>query len=140
MAIIFVSPKQKQKLFVIAVVSALVFVLVVISLIIFLSKPKAVSDQNFFEKKPEIVIDFSVLEKEQIKLMEIPPRPQMQFDYTATGEGGKFLSGRIVASSEKEALSILESRKISAIQIKKTSVGRINPFLPYYQVIAPAKK
>ena len=70
MAVVFISPKQRQKMFFMGIAGTLVVFLTIVTLLVFLSKPKMVSTTQVFQK-PEISIDFAVLDAEQVKNSDI---------------------------------------------------------------------
>lgn len=132
MAIVFVSPKQRQRVFFVAIISSFALLLLIIALLIFIPKPKAVLEEEVFSK-PKIDINFDFLNSEKIKVLEIPIKTQMQFDYEATTENNKQVSGRISAFSKEEAEVLLKRQKLTVEKLQETKFGRENPFVPYYQ-------
>jgi hypothetical protein len=108
-------------------------------LIVFLSKPVAISENQVF-KKPNISVNFSVLESDQLKAL-IPMDPiQYDFTYKATTEAGKEITGKISAISQEAAVAKLTEMKLSDITAEKDAIGRENPFGAYYQAIIQIKK
>ena len=66
MAIVFVSPKQRQKLFFLGITILFVLGLFVLGTVVFFSKPKPAPTEQVFVK-PEIKVNFEVLDLEQVK-------------------------------------------------------------------------
>ena len=66
MAIVFVSPKKKQILFFSLIAGFFLLLLLTIILFVFLMKPEAMPAEKVF-KKPNINIDFSILDSERLK-------------------------------------------------------------------------
>jgi len=131
MAIVFVSPKQRQKMFFMGIAGTLVVFLIIVTLLVFLSKPKMVSTTQVFQK-PEISIDFAVLDAEQVKNSDILNKLQLSFSYQARTNLGQNTEGKILAPSLEEAQKLLEEQGLSDIQLKEPEVGRENPFSVYY--------
>jgi len=134
MAIVFVSPAHRQKMFFWGIAIAFLMVLVIIALFVFLQKPKAVPVELVFQK-PKIEIDFKVLEAQQKGVSEIFLGKELEFGYQATSEQGTVLSGKVSAPTEEEALKILEAKKYTNITLQKPAMGRENPFVPYYTIV-----
>jgi hypothetical protein len=132
MAIVFVSPKKKQKIFFTAIILASLFFVVAVSLGVFLSKAKKVPISEVF-LKPEISIDFSFLSSDLLESLEALSKMQIQFDYQAITEDGKKAAGKISATTIEEAKKLLEGQNLKDIVLEKTKAGRENPFAPYYQ-------
>ena len=139
MAVVFISPKQRQKVFFIGITVMLLLFLVIISLGVFLVKPQEVSPVLVFNK-PKVNIDMSVLDSSQFKNLQPLVAMDKQFNYTATAKDKTIISGFISASSLDQAKKTLENSGLVVTSIKLVSPGRDNPFMPYYQrVITPNK-
>jgi hypothetical protein len=141
MAIVFVSPKKKQILFFSLIAGFFLLLLLTIILFVFLMKPEPIPAEKVF-KKPNINIDFSILDSEQLKNLNQLDPIEYVFTYNAMSELGKTVSGRITAVSDVAAIKKLEEIKLSSIEVKRESLGRENPFNIYYQqvVVPPVKK
>ncbi|KKP32965.1 MAG: hypothetical protein A2312_02410 [Candidatus Staskawiczbacteria bacterium RIFOXYB2_FULL_32_9] len=140
MAIVFVSPKKKQILFFSLIAGFFLLLLLTIILFVFLMKPEAMPAEKVF-KKPNINIDFSILDSERLKELNQLEAIEYVFTYNAMSELDKIVSGKITAVSESAAVIKLEEIKLSSIELKRESLGRENPFNIYYQqVIAPPLK
>jgi len=140
MAVVFISPKQRQKMFFIAITLLLLLFLVVVSLGVFLAKPKEVSSSLVFNK-PKVNINMKVFDSDQFKNLLPFTEMEMQYSYKATTKDNKQQEGFISAVSIDKAREILESMGLDVIEIKEAAVGRDNPFTPYYQpATAPAPK
>lgn len=141
MAIVFVSPKKKQILFFSLIIGFFLVLLFTIILFVFLLKPEAMPIEKVF-KKPNINIDFSILDSDQLKNLNQLEAIEYVFIYNAIAELGKTVSGKITAVSEASAISKLEEIKLSNIELKRESLGRENPFNIYYQqnIVTPVKK
>jgi len=131
MAIVFVSPKQRQKMFFLGITVLFLLLLFIIGVIVFFSKPKQTSEEQIFIK-PEIKIDFNVLDLEQVRGSLIMGRVQIEFAYLATTDQGEKESGSVFASSAEEAKRILEDSGLISVEVTEILRGRDNPFSPYY--------
>ena len=131
MAIIFVSPKQRQKMFFLGITILFLLVLSVIGTVVFFSKPEPVSTEQVFIK-PKIKIDFEVLDLEQVKGGLLMGRVQKEFVYSAVTSGGEQRTGSIFTATREEAQKILEESGLILATIKEVEIGRKNPFTPYY--------
>ncbi len=140
MAVVFISPKQRQKMFFMGITIMFLLFLAVTALSVFLAKPQEVSPALVFNK-PKVNIDFSVVDSEQFKNLESFAKMETQFSYKAVAEKGKIVTGLVSAVSIDEAKNILEGIDLTVTEIKEVEPGRDNPFIPYFQEAAtPAKK
>jgi len=130
MAIVFISPRQRQRMFFTGITILFVLLLLIISFLVFLSKPKPVPAEVVFNR-PKIDINLQVLDSEQVKILEPAAQMDLQFKYTATTQKGVKTSGVITAVSEEEAQKILEGMQLASIALEETKLGRDNPFAPY---------
>ena len=131
MAIVFVSPKQRQKIFFLGITILFLIVLSVIGTIVFFSKPKAVLVEQAFIK-PQIEINFEVLDLEQVKGSLFMERVQKEFSYSAATDKGEQKTGSVFASTTEEAKKILEDIGLILVSLEEIEMGRENPFTPYY--------
>src|SRR3990167_1330138 len=136
MAIVFVSPKQRQKMFFLGITVLFLLVLVVIGTFVFFSKPKLAPTEQVFIK-PKIKIDFEVLDLEQVKNSLLMGRIQKEFIYQALTDKNEQKSGSIFAVSEEEAKKILEDEGLLSVTLEEVLVGRENPFTLYYTPSLP---
>jgi hypothetical protein len=133
MAVVFISPKQRQRMFFIGITVVFLLVLVTIALLVFLSQPESVAPEMVFNK-PNIAIDFRVLDSDQFKKLESFEEMQIQFSYIATTDKGEIKTGTVEASTKEIAQKTLEAQGYMVTQIQEVEVGRVNPFVPYYTV------
>lgn len=131
MAIVFISPKQRQKTFFIGITVIVLLFLVIISLSILFAKPKEVAPELVFNK-PKVDINFKVLDSDQFKELEPFSEMETQFRYVAATKKGKSVTGVISAVSESAAREILITMELTVTEIKEVEIGRENPFEPYY--------
>ena len=85
---------------------------------------------------PDIKIDYSLLDSDRVKKLEPFVQLQTQFEYVATNESGKEVSGRVLADSTESAQALVESEGLKVSSLKESSVGRSDPFISYYDVVA----
>jgi len=131
MAIVFISPKQRQKTFFIGITAIVLLFLIVVALSVFLAKPKEIPPELVFNK-PKVDINLTVLDSDQFKELEPFSEMEVQFSYSAVTEKGKNVTGIISAVSESAARKALEEMKLTIAEIKEIKIGRENPFVPYY--------
>lgn len=137
MAVVFISPKERQKVFFIGITIVLILFLVSVSFGVFLAKPKEVSSNLVFNK-PKITINMSVFDSDQFKKLQPFSEMQIQFQYKARQENQNIIEGFISATSADEARDILENAGLTVINLTEAEIGRENPFTPYFQQAAPA--
>lgn len=132
MAVVFISPKQRQKMFFLVITVMFILFLVVISLGVFLSKPSEVSTVLVFNK-PKVDINMKIFDLDQFKNLQPFPEMQIQYSYKATTADNKSENGFISAVSIDQARALLQSMGLNASEIKESGIGRDNPFASYYQ-------
>jgi hypothetical protein len=134
MAVVFISPKERQKMFIIGITSVVGLFLIVVASIIFFAQPsKSVSNELVFNK-PKVKINFDVFESEQFKALESFEKMKIQFSYTASRDG-KTKEGYTSAVSIEEAKSMLEELGYSVSRIEEAEIGRDNPFESYEKIV-----
>ena len=138
MAVVFISPKQRQKVFFLGITVSFLILLSAISLIVFFSQPQADQGVLVFNK-PKVNIDFKVLDSEQLKVFEPYSQMELQFSYSATNKQGKIVEGLISTVSTQEAIKILEAQELSVVKIEEVKIGRDNPFSSYSPAQASTK-
>jgi len=136
MAIVFISPGERQKVFILAIAGFFVVLVVVIGLAVFFAKPKPVPREKVFVA-PKISINFDLLKSANVQGLEPMPEVDRQFEYTARDAKGVAKTGKIATPSEATAIEILTGLGLNSIILKEAAVGRDNPFIPYYQLTAP---
>jgi len=136
MAVVFISPKDRQKMFLIGIIVIFGLFLAIIFFGIFFSKPKEVSSSLVFNK-PKISIDMKIFEKDEFKNLDPFPEIEKVFSYQAQTARRQIRTGYISASSLEDAKASLESTGLAVVGLKEVEIGRDNPFEPYYQVITP---
>ncbi len=135
MAIIFSLPQKKQKIFRNIIAILLVLILFIIPFVIFSSsswfnvKPKNIILEVI--SRPDVNINFSVIDSDQVKNLEPFPEIEIEFNYIGQDKNGKKVKGEILAVNKDDALIILEKIGIKVSSLEESSVGRKEPFAPY---------
>lgn len=135
MAVVFISPKQRQKMFFIGITAVFLLFLAILSSGVFMSKPKEVSSALVFNK-PKVSIDMSIFDSEQFISLQPFVEMETQYSYSATTKNRRTQTGFISAVSLEEAKTKLESSGLSVAEVKEVEAGRVDPFTPYYQITA----
>lgn len=130
MAIVFISPKQRQKTFFLGITVVFLIALIVISLVVFFAKPKDVQPEFVFNR-PKVSINVNALNSDEIKSLEPFPEMEIEFAYEAFTVDRKRVVGSIWAISEIEAIKALEELKLFVSEIEEVGIGRDNPFQMY---------
>ncbi len=131
MAIVFVSPKEKQKVFLAGIIALVVLVMAVVAAIIIL--PSLInSNQNSPVGKtpvaPALVINLSVIDSAQVSSLQPFTTVQTEFTYVVKDKKGKQINGNISATSQQEAQSLLEASGFSVVSVSLTQAGNSEPF------------
>jgi len=129
MAVVFISPKQRQRMFLTGIISGVALIFIVVTLFIMFSKPKETYNEFVFNK-PKVVIDFSIFDSEQFKNLEPFSGLKIQFSYKGRINNEE-KEGLIYAVSMEEAKKELEDLGYVVSFIEETEVGRDNPFENY---------
>lgn len=132
MAVVFISPKQRQKMFFMGITVLFLLFMAFISLSVFVSKPKEVAPGLVFNK-PKVRIDMSIFESEQFRGLREFTKMTNNYSYIVTTEDGKQKTGFIQAESMGDAEKELESQGYTVTDIQEAKIGRSNPFTPYYK-------
>ncbi|MEK7665006.1 MAG: hypothetical protein AAB361_02620 [Patescibacteria group bacterium] len=130
MAIVFISPRQRQKMFFLAITAIFTVIMIFILLTVFFINPKNAQPDIVFNK-PKVSINLGALDSNDIKNLEPFPEMEIEFFYEALTAERKKIQGYIFASSEAEAAQKLKDLNLVVISIKEVEAGRENPFEPY---------
>jgi len=131
MAVVFISPKQRQKMFFTAITIVFLLILLIFTLSVFLSKPKT-SSVNLVFNKPKVDINMGLFESEEFQNLQPFMGMELQFQYTAHKQGEDDEDGFVYAESEKKAREILQELGYIISKLKEVQKGRDNPFTPYF--------
>ncbi|MFH1968216.1 MAG: hypothetical protein ABIJ84_02420 [bacterium] len=130
MAVVFISPKRRQKTFFIGIAAIFLLFLAIVASAVFLSQPKPVSPEVVFNK-PKINIDTRAFDTDQFKNLQPFTEMKTQFVYSAKTKENEPRTGFIIAGSVREAKKILEESGLIVFELKQAEIGRDNPFTPY---------
>lgn len=133
MAVVFISPKQRQKVFLMGITLTFLLILIFISLAVFLSGPKYVPPAMVFNK-PKVDVNTKIFETDQFKDLQPFIEIETQYSYKAITKSQKLQTGFISATSEEQAKTILKSMGLTVSEVKEVQLGRDNPFTPYYSI------
>lgn len=135
MAVVFISPKKRQKTFFLGITITLLLFLVVVFLGVFFSEPEESLFVPVFNK-PKVNIDMAIFESDQFRNLQPFPEMQIQYSYRAVTKDNKARTGFIFADSIDSAKDIIKNMGLLVIEVKEAEAGRDNPFTPYYQAAA----
>ncbi len=130
MAIVFVSPKQRQRTFFLGITVLFVLIILVIGVGVLFAKPVDVPKEQVFIN-PKVKVDLAILGATQVRGINIMDRLEKVFTYEAL-EKGVPRNGTILAIDQEDAEKKLKGRGYSIVKIEEAQVGRENPFTPYY--------
>lgn len=134
MAVVFISPKQRQKMFFTGITAAFLLLILIVSLSVFFAKPKDISPALVFNA-PKVDINMDVFSSDQFKNLQPFGDMEIQYVYKAVNEENEQETGMIMAVSLEKAKDILEGIGLRVTELKEADIGRENPFTPYYQII-----
>lgn len=137
MAIVFISPREKQKLFILGIAGFFLVAIVTISLIVLFAKPKNIQTEEVFHA-PKIRINFDILKSARVQNLQLLPGIEKQYTYEAQDSSKKPQTGKITAMSIDGAQQLLTGLGFTQIVLKEAVAGRDNPFVPYYEIKPPA--
>ena len=139
MAIVFISPKRRQRIFFRGILAFLILLLFIISLIIFPSQFKNetqdIPTKVVFDT-PGVVINFESIDSDQVKNLEPFLGVQIEFNYIAQDKDDKQVVGKISATTKDDAKILLEGMGFKVSSLQESNIGRNEPFIPYYQTTA----
>ncbi|MBI2053737.1 MAG: hypothetical protein HYT36_00160 [Candidatus Staskawiczbacteria bacterium] len=130
MAIVFISPRHRQRIFILGVTSALALAVAIIFFVVFFAGPEEPSSLIF--NKPKASVNVNFLNSNELKNLEPFAEMETEFVYEALTSQKKRVSGNIWAVSKQEAIRNLEELGLSVGKIDEVLIGKDNPFEPYY--------
>lgn len=139
MAVVFISPKSRQKMFFVWITAIAAIFVALVFLGVFLPQPNAGNYELVFNK-PKVNINLEILDTEEFQGLEPFAKMEEQFSYTAKNSKDKQVQGFIMAESLQDAVKTLEGMGLSQILAKEAETGRDNPFSPYYQTSKTTNK
>ena len=135
MAIIFPSLQKKERIILRMMIFILVVVLATIPLFIFYpwgnDASGVISDQGKF--KPDITINFQTVDSAQVNNLEPFLVIEKEFSYVVKKKNGKQIVGKISAPTYDDAKVLLYKLGFIIVHIEEITIGRSEPFTPYYQ-------
>lgn len=133
MAIVFISPKAKQKIFFRIVTIILVLSLVVVSLVVmiagFVNKNQTVP--NVSVNQPNISVNLDVIDSDKFLRLEPFINLETEFAYVVQNQDNKEIRGNMLAASKQEAQKLLEDSGVTVISLKEANIGNSQPFVSY---------
>ena len=134
MAITFVPRDKKKTLFRSIITIFLVLILFITPFLIFSPLFTGQSKDIFIEEvnRPDIGIDFSIIDSDEVKNLETFLVPQIEFSYKALDKNNKQVTGRIFANDENDAKNNLSNSGFKNINLEEVNIGKKEPFVPYY--------
>ena len=140
MAVVFISPKKRQRMFFMGITAIFLLLLVIIFFGVFSPAPKTVTQITVLNK-PSVAIDMSIFSSNEFKNLQPFGQINSQYSYTAKTKNNQSKSGLITAATIDQARNILSSNGLTILTLQAAQTGRSNPFAPYYQVVAqPAQQ
>lgn len=132
MAIVFVSPRKRKRIFFWIISISLIVLLAIVAFIAFPPEFRNTFvdvPTTTYTVKPKININFDLLDSDQVKgLLEFSEIP-VQFNYTATDINKQEVSGSITSFSKEDAISVLKQQGLEVTNIEQAGIGRNEPFL-----------
>lgn len=135
MAIVFKQLKKAQKIFFWNIIAAMFLILFIVSLIVFPPGFKRGPEIIFEEltPKPDIKINFSVIDSDKVKELESFKGAQKEFNYVVKDKNGRQLRGSISAKNQSEAEATLKDSGLEVLILQEKELpGKSQPFTPYY--------
>lgn len=130
MAVVFISPKQRQKTFFLGIAAIFVLFLIGFAFTVFFSQPERVAPELVFHK-PKISIDMRIFDSEQFLNLQPFSEMKIQFAYEASTKENGRITGFVSAVSIDEARKILTEAGMNVVKLEQAKIGRENPFIPY---------
>lgn len=115
------------------ITAVFLLLLLVIFLGVFLVGPKQTLPTTVFDKS-KIEVDMSIFSSNQFKNLQPYTKIDIQYSYKATTKDKKTKSGFISATSINDAKTKLKNQGLTVATLKEVTIGRNNPFIPYYTV------
>jgi hypothetical protein len=133
MAIIFISPKAKQKSFLKMFIigsTAVVIILVLMAAILWLINiNQGMVSAN--PVSPDLSVNLKVLDSDTVKNLQSFADLEVQFSYVVHDKDDKQIEGTISAINQSTAKSLLEASGFKVLILKEVVQGRSEPFTAY---------
>ncbi len=141
MAIVFISPIEKQRVFFGRLAVLLIVFLIITFLIIFLpgflNKTQNISTKISFNKygtmadNSNITINFDIIDSNKVKNLKPFDILETEFAYIVQDKNGRQITGNISAVTKDYAQKLLEESDFKVLSLKEISIGRNEPFVSY---------
>jgi hypothetical protein len=141
MAIVFISPKGKQRLFFtgMAMLSIAVFMVVGLFILIpdffgrnkYTPTKRALTEADIATVNINFKFDFSIMDSAKVKNLKLFDQIETSFAYVVVDQQGKQIIGNVSAVDQGNAQKALESNGYKVVEIKEANIGRNNPFVSY---------
>jgi len=109
MSVIFISPKQRQKVFFLIIVAMFLLFVSAVFLGVFLSKPSKGTSMVAFDN-PKVEVSMNIFDSDQLKNMQPVNPMQKEFSYTIVTKDGKQRTGFMSAQSAEDVKKYLEAQ------------------------------
>ncbi len=136
MAVVFISPKKRQRMFFLVITLMFVLFLVFVFLGVIFSAPKEVPPIVVLNTS-KVNIDMTIFDSVKFKNLQAFPEMGDQYRYKATARNKTVQEGFIAADSATSAVQILQKMGFTNPSLQKVEAGRENPFIKYYTVPPP---
>ncbi len=134
MAIVFISPKARERFFLRMVLLSVVLVLATVSLVLFITfvlDGNQNSAVNQVGSQPNIAINMNIVNSDQVKNLNPFYDLQTEFSYVVADKNGKQTQGNISAATKEDAQALLQQSGYTIISLDEATVGRSDPFVSY---------
>ena len=134
MAIIFTSPKNKQRalLWVIIIISA-VFLTAIFLLVLlpeFLRNSQDIATETL-KGQSDATISLNIGNQDKVNMLEPFVELEISFAYVVQDKDGKQIAGSISAADKAIAIKLLEESGFKILSLKEMNLGNDNPFISY---------
>lgn len=133
MAIVFISPRANQKMFLKSALMILALILVIalltFSIMVFLGKDR--SDGIVPLGQKDVAINFSIIDSPEVSDLKPFYILETTFSYVVTNEADEQIQGNISSVSLEDAKATLEASGFKIVSLKEMGTGRSQPFISY---------
>lgn len=134
MAIVFISPKAKRKIFFRAAAMLVFLILIVFSVVFLIIESLNAKLANLAPPPAAtsgVAINFTIIDSPKVLDLEPFLGPKMEFTYLVEDNNGKQIQGNILAISKEDAKTLLEEAGFKVVSLKEIKIGRNEPFVAY---------
>ena len=130
MAVVFISPKKKQRRFLMGVGASFLILILIVFFFAFARKPSP-AELNITFNKPKVTMNFGIFNTDEFNRLEMFESIPFQFFYIAQDSEEQEVNGIISAESKEEARTALETAGLTVVDLQDVEFGRDNPFIPF---------